>query len=232
MQTLFRRWINKCLMKLGEDPSAIDGLNTDKQWKTGSTATLMFHWVMKNPLRKACRMIIIPDTWIENLTGNRKLLWKIIDSYYVQNENQKHRRNLVVPAAKYALCLAEYDGNYAEIVDVILLGIVKNHELFKFDNWQLNPENWYRDDTGHRLIKEDCQLKIHEKTSTYIDIECLSGAATSAVMSYPNERTGNLEYLFLDVNTKKHLGDGIWRYNIRKTGTIDEVKLFAESLGG
>jgi hypothetical protein len=123
----------------------IDGLNTGPEWESASFNTILFHWIMKEPLRKLVRLMPdIPQSWIDNLTGTQRLIYEIArEKWYGCDKSEERREKLWKPFL-FALIFWQQD-EAAEIFDPVFYEILRRRDEFFIPVGRLDPANWYMD---------------------------------------------------------------------------------------
>lgn len=158
-----RDWIDRRFGKL----DTITGLNTGEDVENATRDTLRFHLWIKEPLRIAIKNIRVKQAWIDNLSGNRKVMWDIIQKYYLPFEKQTCRKDLMLPLMEYGCCLPEYDTNYPEVMDALIYGIIQERDRFTFDPATMNPDNWCTDSRG-RMEEKVKPVRVLSISDTHI----------------------------------------------------------------
>ncbi|MFA5715671.1 MAG: hypothetical protein WC998_08020 [Candidatus Paceibacterota bacterium] len=144
IKSLLIKFRNKILKWMGTSGD-IDGLNWTPEWEKASTATIMFHWLMKEPLRKMVQIMPdIPQAWIDNLTGNQKILYDIAKECWYDCDQSNERREKLWKIWVYGLIFWHQD-EAAEPFDRLLYEILNNRDRFFIQTGRLDPMNWYMD---------------------------------------------------------------------------------------
>ena len=121
----------------------IDGLNTGEEWQKASFNTVLFHWIMKEPLRKLVRLMPdIPQSWIDNLTGSQRLLYDIAKEKWYDCDKSDERREKLWKPFLFMLVFWMQD-EAAEPFDRVLYEILNNRDQFYIAAGRLDPNNWY-----------------------------------------------------------------------------------------
>ena len=123
----------------------IDGLNTQEEIDKASFNTILFHWIMKEPLRHMVRLMPdIPQSWIDNLTGTQKLLYEIAKEKWYDCDKSEERREKLWKPFLFALIFWQQD-EAAEIFDPVFYEILRRRDEFFIPVARLDPANWYMD---------------------------------------------------------------------------------------
>lgn len=123
----------------------IDGLNTGEELNKASFNTVLFHWIMKEPLRKLIRLMPdIPQSWIDNLTGSQRLLYEIAKEKWYDCDKSDERREKLWKPFLFALVFWQQD-EAAEPFDRILYEVLRRRDEFFIQSGRLDPANWYMD---------------------------------------------------------------------------------------
>jgi hypothetical protein len=210
-------WIRRLRLRLmqRDEFKGITPLNTPEEWTASTPETRAFHWIMKKPLRYVARSLAVPDSWIENLDGNAKVLWSIIDRYYLQHEKQGNRRALLEPIIRYGVCLINYDNNYQEVADSILAGIIANRGEFSFAPTVVNPDNWWQDGRGRIEPMRTNPFAILALDDREVLVD---RPLTTPVITTHNTETGELQYLALALSKAWEPYPGLVAYPIVSRG--------------
>ena len=133
---------NRLLYWFGTD-DVIDGLNTGPEWEKASFNTVLFHWIMKEPLRKLVRLMPdIPQSWIDNLTGSQRLLYDIAKEKWYDCDKSDERREKLWKPFLFMLVFWMQD-EAAEPFDRVLYEVLKRRDQFYIASGRLDPNNWY-----------------------------------------------------------------------------------------
>jgi hypothetical protein len=133
---------NRLLYWFGTD-DVIDGLNTGPEWEKASFNTVLFHWIMKEPLRKMVRLMPdIPQSWIDNLTGSQRLLYEIAKECWYDCDGNEERRDKLWKPFLFALIFWQQD-EAAEPFDRLLYEVLRRRDEFYIQSGRLDPANWY-----------------------------------------------------------------------------------------
>ena len=150
--TLYKHYIKLRNRMICKSPQ-IDPLNVAKEYEEASLDTLLFHHIMKGPLRQFIKMLPdIPDDWISGLTGNRKVMYETIKAkWYDVDDNQERREKFWKPFL-FFLCYWEYD-TAGEFIEASLFEVLERRWDYYFKCDKLDPTHWYSDKKGGRIIK-------------------------------------------------------------------------------
>ena len=135
---------NKILFHLAQGgKDEIEGINTQEQYDAAGYDSILFHVIMKWPLREIIRVLPdIPEKWIENLTGSRKLMYQIgKDCWYDVDGNAERKQKLWKPFL-YFLVLWQND-EVLEPADRVLYEVLKRRDQFYINLGNLDPINWW-----------------------------------------------------------------------------------------
>ncbi|MFA6364593.1 hypothetical protein [Methanoregula sp.] len=144
LKTWLIRARNRLLRWFGT-ADCIDGLNTGEEWSKASFNTILFHWIMKEPLRHMVRLMPdIPQSWIDNLTGTQKLLYEIAKKKWYNCDKSEERREKLWKPFLFALIFWQQD-EAAEIFDPVFYEILRRRDEFFIPAARLDPANWYMD---------------------------------------------------------------------------------------
>jgi len=140
----FLRFRNKVLEWLG-GRQKIHGINTPEDWAEANYDSILFHWLMKEPLRQIVRLLPdIPQGWIDGLTGSRRTLYEIAkESWYDVDGNAQRKEKLWKPFL-YFLVLWEND-EILEPADKVLYEMLCRRNEFYINLARQDPANWYMD---------------------------------------------------------------------------------------
>jgi len=210
-------WLRRLRLRLlmRDEFTGITPLNTSDEWETATPETRAFHWLMKKPLRYVARSIAVPDAWLENLEGNARALWGVIDRVYLQHEKQGARRAILEPILRYGVCLINYDNNYREVADAVLAGILADRAQFSFAPTVINPDNWYQDGRGRiepMRTSSFAVLAINDR-EVLVDRPLVTPLITTL-----HQETGDLQYLALALSKAWEPYPGLVAYPILARG--------------
>ncbi|HQJ88737.1 MAG TPA: hypothetical protein PLY91_09380 [Methanoregulaceae archaeon] len=196
----------------------ITPLNTVAEWDEATPDTLAFHAWMKKPLRFVAKRIAVPRTWLDQLTGNAKVLHEIVTETYLRNERQEWRRAILKPVIEFGLCLYAFDNNYREVFDALLAAVVRNRDRFVVDANEINPTNWYQDGRGRIVIEQSPPFGIVSLSDT--DVVTNAPVGGPVIMTVID---GQATYLKLDVDRATEPVRGIHVYPIlaRSVSVLD-----------
>lgn len=237
---MFLKLRNKILMYLG-GRSEITGVNTGPEIDEASYDTLLFHWIMKEPVRYAVQMMPeIPQAWIENLTGSRKRLYEISKAYWHDVDGNSARLSKLWKPFIYFIVLWEND-EVTEPADRVLYEMLKRRGEFYINLDRQDPGNWYRDSNpllpNNRngrvqcIFREDPEIRFDSLT------ELLSGGSSIVTRTRPDRnficiRERNGEHVYLMINRWRFVreDDGGYRYDVisKKTDQIEAATLGAK----
>jgi hypothetical protein len=123
----------------------IDGLNTGPEWERASFNTVLFHWIMKEPLRHMVRLMPdIPQSWINNLTGTQKILYEIAKEKWYNKDQSEERKGKFWKPFLFALIFWQQD-EAGEFFDAIFYEVLRRRNEFFIQAGRLDPDNWYMD---------------------------------------------------------------------------------------
>lgn len=200
----------------------IDPLNKDEDWQKATKDTVLFHWLLKKPLRYAAKSIKVPGSWLNQLTGNQRVLYEIIRDEYFDREKQAWRRDTLKPLFEYGLCLYGFDNNYTEVLDYLLHLVIENREKFVFDRNQINPDNWYQDGRGRIEFDQNRRFNILSQTETHLVSDQPINSCVVSVVG--KDGLNGLHYVALDLVKFEVPYPGIYVYPILARGlTVLEV---------
>ena len=138
-------WIklrNRLLYWFGTN-EVIDGLNTGPEWERASFNTILFHWIMKEPLRRMVRLMPeIPQEWIDNLTGSQRLLYEIAKECWYDCDGNPERKGKLWKPFLFIL-IFWYQDEAAEPFDRLLYEVLRRRDEFYIQSGRLDPMNWY-----------------------------------------------------------------------------------------
>ena len=136
---------NRVLRWIGEHGSAIWGLNKSPEWDAATPETIIFHWIMKNPLRQAVRLMPdIPDRWMAELTGSQKLLYEIGKEMWKDCDRSQNRVDQFWKPFCFVLVLWHRD-EVAEPFDRLLYEVLRRRDEFYISIDRQDPTHWYMD---------------------------------------------------------------------------------------
>jgi len=125
--------------------NAINGINNQEEWDEAGYDSILFHAIMKWPLREIVRILPdIPQAWIDNLTGSRKLLYQIAKKEWYNNDDNSQRRAKLWKPFLYFLILWQNDETM-EPADKLLYEVLKHRDEFYINLNRQDPANWYMD---------------------------------------------------------------------------------------
>ena len=228
---------NRLLWWFGTN-EVIDGLNTGPEWERATFNTVLFHWIMKEPLRKLVRLMPdIPQSWINNLTGSQRLLYEIAkESWYDCDKSDERREKLWKPFL-FALVFWHED-EAAEPFDRILYEVLRRRDEFYIWSGRLDPANWYMDhnpaipDNGHgrrmHISLEDPSVRF----------DTLYSPDTLVLLERPGrgfvclrDEEGNPLYTVFNRFEYVKLPTGGYQYKIAgKTGSLYEATNMANAI--
>ena len=123
----------------------ITGLNGKPDWDAANFETIMFHWIMKNPLRQAVKLMPdIPQPWLDGLTGSRRMLYEIGKEKWHDCDKSQNRKDQFWKPFCYALVLWQHD-EVMEPFDRLFYEILAKRDDFFIRVDRLDPNNWYMD---------------------------------------------------------------------------------------
>jgi hypothetical protein len=123
----------------------ITGINTQEQWDEAGYDSILFHAIMKWPLREIVRVLPdIPLAWINNLTGTRKHLYEIVKKEWYDNDQNAERKAKLWKPFLYFLVLWEND-EVLEPADRVFCETLKRRDEFYINLARQDPANWYMD---------------------------------------------------------------------------------------
>lgn len=123
----------------------IDGLNTGPEWERATFDTVLFHWIMKEPLRRMVRLMPeIPQSWIDSLTGSQRLLYDIAKECWYDCDRNGERREKLWKPFLFALVFWQQD-EAAEPFDRLLYEVLRRRDEFYIQVGRQDPSNWYMD---------------------------------------------------------------------------------------
>lgn len=133
---------NRLLKWLG-DGSTITGLNWEEEWNVATFDTVLFHWVMKEPLRRMVQLMPdIPQSWIDNLTGSQRLLYEIAKETWYDCDRSGERREKLWKPFVFALIFWGND-EAGEPFDRLIYEVLQRRDEFYIQSGRLDPANWY-----------------------------------------------------------------------------------------
>ena len=234
---MFTKLRNKILSSFG-GKSEITGLNTGSEWEKASYDTILFHWIMKNPLRKIVQMIPgIPQSWLDNLQGSPKVLYQIVKTSWYDCDQSEQRRDKMWKPFCYALVLWNND-EMMEFADRLLYETLSHPDRFYIQLGRLNPGYWYMDsnpklpDGGQgRLVNifgDDPAVRFDTIHSTEA-LVLVERPARCFVCRW----TVNMEpeYVLINRYSYERTGDGGYQYQIvGVTGDLMEATKRAQEL--
>jgi hypothetical protein len=142
IRELFIKLRNRLLWWFGT-VEVIDGLNTTPELEKATFNTVLFHWIMKEPLRKIIRLMPdIPQSWIDNLTGSQRLLYEIAKECWYDCDKSGARRDQLWKPFLFVLIYWQQD-EAAEPFDRILYEVLRRRDEFYIQSGRLDPLNWY-----------------------------------------------------------------------------------------
>jgi len=226
----------------------IDGLNWTPEWEKASTSTIMFHWIMKEPLRKMVRIMPdIPQAWIENLTGNQKILYDIAKECWYDCDQSNERREKLWKPFLYFLVLWQQD-EMAEVTDRIFYEILQNRDRFFIQSGRLDPMNWYMDHNPgiapgpllyDKNIETDAGRRLHiSLEDPAVRFDTLTRGDMIVLLERParnfvclKSADGNPLYTVFNRFQYTKLPEGGYQYTIAgKTGSLYEATNMADAI--
>lgn len=146
---------NKILFRLGNGTSGIWGLNHGEEWEDATFDTILFHWIMKNPLRQAVKLMPdIPQPWLDGLTGTQRLLYEIGKEKWYDCDKSQNRKDQFWKPFLYALILWQHD-EVMEPFDRVFYEVLTKRDEFFIRVDRLDPANWYMDDNPKKPFETD-----------------------------------------------------------------------------
>lgn len=136
----------------------IDPLNVTEEYEKASLDTLLFHHIMKGPMRRFIQLLPdIPDNWIAGLTGNRRVMYETIKAGWYDVDGNQERRDKFWKPFLFFLCYWEYD-TAGEFIEKSLYDVLERRWDFFIKCDRLDPSHWYHDNNpangeGCRIIK-------------------------------------------------------------------------------
>jgi hypothetical protein len=215
---------NKFLQTLG-GKHEIKGLNSASNWETGSYDTILFHWIMKNPLRQIIKaMPGIPQAWIDNLTGPSKTFYEIGKHVWYDSDHNAERREKMWKPFQYFCVLWDVD-DMAEFCDRILFECLSHPERFFISVPRLDPENWYIDGRGRRVKVWSYDPRVRFDY-LFPDSSIIVESKPSRDFIYLIDRVGDPYYAILDLQSCSPVKEGGYSYNIvKKTPHLINARL-------
>ena len=114
MKQQFFDWLIKIrnrILKRIATSDQITGLNKSPEWDAANVETILFHWIMKNPLRQAVKLMPdIPQPWLDGLTGTRRILYEIGKEKWHDCDKSQNRIDQFWKPFCYALVLWQHVG--------------------------------------------------------------------------------------------------------------------------
>jgi hypothetical protein len=124
----------------------ITGLNKSPEWDAANVETILFHWIMKNPLRQAVKLMPdIPQPWLDGLTGTQRILYEIGKEKWYDCDKSQNRIDQFWKPFCYALVLWQHD-EVMEPFDRLFYEVLAKRDDFFIRVDRLDPDNWYMDD--------------------------------------------------------------------------------------
>lgn len=198
-----RNWFTRSASDVDLKP-----LNTGGEWNKANLDTLIFHWIMKEPMRKFIRMLPdIPANWINGLTGNRKVMYDTIKSGWYDIDGNQERKDKFWKPFLFFLCYWEYD-TAGEFIEKALYDVLEQQKNFYFKCDRLDPKNWYYDKNPQN--GESCRVMKFSSADPAV--------AYGTLKKFSDKTIFNPETNLIMLQTKPHnnsIGifvDGVWQY--------------------
>lgn len=193
----------------------ITPLNTVEEFEQASPDTLAFHWLIKKPLRHIVRAIKVPEKWLDRLTGNPRILYRIVCDSYLAHEKQGWRRDTLKPIIEFGLCLYSFDNNYREVFDSLLSRVIQARGSFEFDHHQINPDNWFQDGRGRIEVDKSTPFSVLSLSDSTIVLDRI---ITAQIVTTYGKDGANVQYLALDLDGRTEPYPDIHVYPIFSRG--------------
>jgi hypothetical protein len=133
------------------------GLNWSKDWKEGSGDRFRFHTTWKAGLRIALNLLKIPENWVEDLSGNARILYERIYLPYMESDKDERRKQIVGKLMIASLLIYNYDSAFHEIGDWLLGALRMNWSALYVPPYHMDPHCWsdgYKRDLPVITVKE------------------------------------------------------------------------------
>ena len=201
----------------------ITGINTGEDWDKAAFDSVMIHWIMKEPLRRLIRMLPdVPDHWLDQLTGSRKLLYEICKEQWYDNGDNRHRLDKMWKPFLYFIVIWQFD-EMMEFVDKVLLEVLRRRDDFYINGGRQFPGLWYMDHnpkfggSGGRamnILTEDPDIRYD---TLYADDVIVLVEQPKQNFVCRTDLTGNIYYSVLDRTEYIRTTDGGYAYAIKDT---------------
>lgn len=221
----------------------IDGLNTNPELDKATFNTVLFHWIMKEPLRKIIKLMPdIPQSWIDNLTGSQRLLYEIAKECWYDCDKSGARREQLWKPFLFVLIYWHQD-EAAEPFDRVLYEVLRRRDEFYIWSGRLDPANWYMEhnpaipmnESNGRTNGRRLHISLEDPAVRY---DTLHSPDTLVLLERPGrsfvclrDAEGKPQYTLFNRFEYVKLPTGGYQYRIiGRTGSLYEATNMAESI--